>query len=68
MAQNKNSIVEEKDDTVDDNGEECYDDIGGEELYEEVGQLPSSSPNQQSNPQLPEYEITGQVAVSPPPG
>lgn len=29
--------MEEKDDTVDDNGEECYDDIGGEEFYEEVG-------------------------------
>ncbi|XP_068671911.1 uncharacterized protein [Montipora foliosa] len=67
VAQNKNSIVEEKDDTVDDNREECYDDVGGEELYEEVGQLPSSSPNQQANPQLPEYEITGQVAVSSPP-
>ncbi|XP_068760636.1 SH3 domain-binding protein 2-like isoform X3 [Montipora capricornis] len=67
VAQNKNSIVEEKDDTVDDNREECYDDVGGEELYEEVGQLPSSSPNQQANPQLPEYEITGQVAISPRP-
>ncbi|XP_068760640.1 SH3 domain-binding protein 2-like isoform X4 [Montipora capricornis] len=63
----EDSIVEEKDGKVDDNGEECYDDIGGGEIYEEVGQLSSSSPNQQSNPQLSQYEITGQVAVSPPP-
>ena len=62
----KSSTVGEEEEPIDDEGD-VYDDTN-EDLYEVVGSVQSPTPTQQSNPQLPEYEITGPTIASPKPG